>query len=1388
MRVLIRTSGFLSCFLFLLFSIYGFSEGTKQIMPAAGGAEKIHITVPQSQQNGFAWLNCPDDNRLKIHIKEIGEIFYFGFQKTQTGSRQFQIRDPNGTVVLGPQNMPGTGEDGYIDTYDEAVEGPSQIVGASGYDALLFTPLLTGDYSIEFQATTTLQYFDITVADTSNEPIEGRIWSKAWQFSTGQNPGLFTGALYVYSDDGIVTILDLNGMQGIVFTVACNQFGCPDPNNPGDYTRKSVNGQNVIPQYKIFLNDPDTLIYPTGTLGEVSNLLIVWNCNGTATISFNATLAGTMDILLDINPLSGVQPEDVLISHISSVGPNVILWDGLNGLGEPVLNATIFNVIVTYIQGLTNFPVYDVEQNANGYIVSLVRPTGPVPNLYWDDLDLEIHPLTNCGTYTPLPPDANYGGCPGNTGCHTWLAAGPGNPSQCSYPNRNTANTWWYAVYSTSILPDFEVHRVPFPPGDPTGPLEVCPGEQQQTYTTTAEPNSTTYEWEYTGTGVTFNPLSPTGLTATLDFDASATSGEIRVRGWNSNCGFGEWASTTITVFPTPDLTNTPPFLDICDGQSTGITLTSSVIGATFTWTCTQVSGNITGWSGNPGPPTTIIDQTLELTGVIEDSVIYHITPQANGCIGTDTNFTVVVNPIPELTLPQMVDSICSETFTSLSLTATTAGTNYTWTSTQGVGTVTGNTDGSGSIINDQLFNALSTQGSVLYTITPATSKCTGNDTLFTMWVKPLPHLTNTPPDTSICNGQSPALPLQSDVPNTLFTWTATGSTGNISGYSDQTTPTTLLNQTLVNSGFDTEWVIYHVTPMADGCTGPVTDYTVTVFPIPDVFFVPDGETVCEGIASSIQNQSHVTGTTFSWTAVASSPNLSGYADGSGDWIAQTIDNAGATIETVTYNVTPEANGCPPGTTLAVILNVNPRPAVTNAVTSFAICNNATTAIPLQADVTGSTFAWRAFASSGNLSGFSNSSGPNIAQTLVNAGYDIDSVTYRVAATANGCIGDSTDFNVVVYPVTDVIFVPDGDTICSRQSTGISLQSNVTGTTFSWTASGSSPEISGYSIGSGNLIQQVLYNAGYLPGWVTYQVTPTANGCIGTQNSAVVIVDPVPAVSLPVCFDTVTITTAKPIRLHGGIPLTGTYSGPGVDQPTATLYPGIAGAGSHQITYSYINDFDCTDSSSLTIHISNPISHICGDTLIDPRDSLPYPTVEINGQCWMAANLNYGTPIASSQMQRDNCVNEKYCYNDNPANCISFGGLYKWNEMMSYTTGNGVQGLCPPGWHIPSEAEWNTLFAVYISSGFAGSALKIIGYSGFDALLSGIRFHNNIWKFPGNDPILRSILYWSSTIHGPDKAWAHGLNEVVIDIDYTPSVSFYPALRSNAFAVRCLRD
>ena len=474
-------------------------------------------------------------------------------------------------------------------------------------------------------------------------------------------------------------------------------------------------------------------------------------------------------------------------------------------------------------------------------------------------------------------------------------------------------------------------------------------------------------------------------------------------------------------------------------------------------------------------------------------------------------------------------------------------------------------------------------------------------------------------------------------------------------------------------------------------------------------------------------------------------------------------------------------------TRTAITGEARPVPIITNNVTDSWICSGDTTSISLQSDIPGSVFTWSATGSSPQVTGFSNGSGNSITQILTNASPILQTVTYSVTATFNQCQSLPVDFIVSVYPVANLIVTPSAQTICSETWSGISLSSTTPGVTFSWTVSGTAG-ITGFAPGSGNLIQQKLFNMGYTSGSATYVVTPAIGGCQGVPGNVMITVEPAPQVTLPRCVDTITTTQAVPVFLKGGIPPGGQYAGPGVNSATGIFTPSVAGSGIHKIYYTYVNMLGCQKKDSMYITVQTPLPFSCDNSFTDIRDNRIYPTVQIGAQCWMAANLNYGQQIISSLSQRDNCVVEKYCYNDLPASCTLSGGRYQWDEVMTYQADEGLQGLCPPGWHLPAESEWTILFNQYINNGFAGSALKITGFSGFNALLAGFQGFNMAWRYGPSDPILRSTLYWSSTSRVPDKAWAHGMNEVVADIEYTPSVAFYPSFRNNAFAVRCLKD
>jgi uncharacterized protein (TIGR02145 family) len=651
------------------------------------------------------------------------------------------------------------------------------------------------------------------------------------------------------------------------------------------------------------------------------------------------------------------------------------------------------------------------------------------------------------------------------------------------------------------------------------------------------------------------------------------------------------------------------------------------------------------------------------------------------------------------------------------------------------------------------------------------TDACSQKDTSYmSVTAYTVVQVTNNPLISDICNATNTNIALTANMPGATFSWTATGS-ANVSGYSAGSG--LVISQVLTNSGTTDETVTYHITPQIAMCTGPPSNFTVTVHPNPTLTNNPLSEQICNAQNTNITLTSSVTGTQFTWTCTPSSGNITGYSNNSvpATQINQTLFVTPSSSETVTYHITPQVNNCS-GTVSNYVVTVSPGPVIENTQTTFQICDSNTITITLLSSTPGTTFAWTA-SGTANVTGYSSGSGSLISQTLDNTGYTNQTVTYAVTPTVNLCVGPVVNFVVTVHPTSDVYFNPVSQTICSGQTTGIQNLSHVAGTTFNWTVT-TSPDISGASPGSGNAIRQTLTNLGYLNDeWAEYKVTPIANGCTGISDSVHVILHPAAPVTFTYCFDSVTTTHAKPFILKGGIPPGGIYSGPGVTN--GIFSPAISGVGNHTIIYTYTNAELCSVSKSRTISVRAALAFTCGNNLTDIRDNKSYPTAQIGTQCWMAEDLNYGTEISSNQDQRDNCIAEKY---HNPASSIQHpASVYQWDEIMNYGTSLGDQGLCPPGWHVPSESDWTLLFNEYINNGFAGSPLKYNGFSGFNALLSGVLHLNEKWDYPGF-----ATFFWSSTPRGPLKAWSHGMN------DPDPSVSAYPAFRTNAFSVRCIKD
>lgn len=162
--------------------------------------------------------------------------------------------------------------------------------------------------------------------------------------------------------------------------------------------------------------------------------------------------------------------------------------------------------------------------------------------------------------------------------------------------------------------------------------------------------------------------------------------------------------------------------------------------------------------------------------------------------------------------------------------------------------------------------------------------------------------------------------------------------------------------------------------------------------------------------------------------------------------------------------------------------------------------------------------------------------------------------------------------------------------------------------------------------------------------------------------------------------------------------------------PSGVFY-GAAG-NSYTLTWTFSNS--CGSTVDTVVLSFAPFN--CGQSFADERDFKVYNSILIGTQCWMVQNINIGTRVEGNVNMSNNSTIEKYCNSNLESNCDVYGGLYQWSEMMQYVTTEGSQGICFPGWHIPTDTELKTLEGTIDSQYGVGDPIwDLTGDRGLDA-------------------------------------------------------------------------
>jgi len=799
---------------------------------------------------------------------------------------------------------------------------------------------------------------------------------------------------------------------------------------------------------------------------------------------------------------------------------NIAAFQGVNATNAPITSIlTVTPSLTTNAQACPGASVAtNITVNPNPGM------TAPVSQSYCQGSNVSYlfnSNIANGVTYTWTNSDPSIGLAASGTGNIAFVAQ---NGTSNSLTGTITVTPTYLSngVSCTGIVQTFTIQVIPSPTVDVVQNLTLCNGSQSNVVSFTSPVANTTFSWTNANANVGLavsgngaipiftaaNASSVNVLSSLVSVTATVVVNGVTCSGTPLNFNINVNPNTTIN--PVSNVT-------LCNGASSSL-ISFGGSGNAYVWTNSNTGIGL-GASGS----TNVASFNATNPGNAAISGTITVTSQYTGggitCNGAATNFTITINPTPNVTVPSNVVICNGATVNSIPFVGTA--TQYNWTnSTPGIGLAA---SGTGNISSFTAINVTPNPIVATLNVTPNfinnNVTCSGTVQTFTITVNPAPAVNFSIPDQTICSGaSSTAVNITSPTPNAVITWNATTVPASISGVNTVTGNANMPTFTLINNSPTAQVIQFTANANTAGalsCPGGGVSYTITVNPTPAVA-APNNQVLCAGSpTTAIQFTGNAN--VFNWSNNTTSIGLN--ASGAGNIAIFNALNNGLTPVTSTVTVTPQFLnnnvGCN-GTAVVFTITVNPIP-ITNPLSNLTFCNGTNSSL-VTLSGNGTTYAWTNSNQNIGLGALGIGDVPVFPAQNNGAVPVIGNISVTPTFTNAGvsCLGASTPFTITVNP-TPTVNPIQNQVVCNNTATA-AVQFSGSGTSYNWSNTETNIGLGASAVGNIASFTAVnASNANPLSGTISVVPVFTNNSvaCQGSPQNFTITVNPTPTLSAP---------------------------------------------------------------------------------------------------------------------------------------------------------------------------------------------------------------------------------------------------------------------------------